>query len=150
MESIVAAFSTAFIGVAMLGTGVYRRIRISASQRWRQVDGTIVRCGVELDPGPDSNGYMALVSYEYAVNGVAYTGSRVGFSEQFYVRRKNAEAVAARYPVGSRLPVYFDPAKPDDAVLERSYPDSIFLCVGGIVMLLLAVLVLLYPSTGHP
>ncbi len=149
-ESMAAMISSALVGLIMLIGGVYWRIRISASQRWQQVEGTIVHCGVEHDTGPDSNGYMVLVSYEYVVNGVRYTGSRVSFSKRFYLRRKKAEAVAAMYRVNSRVPVYCDPAKPDDAVLARNYPGSIFLCVGGIVMLLLAVLVLLFPSTGHP
>jgi len=148
-QSVAAMFSCALVGLIMLISGMFRRSRISASQSWQQVEGTIVHSGVERDPGPDSNGYMVLVSYEYAVNGVRYTGSRVGFGKRFYLRRKRAEAEAAKYRVDSRVPVYCDPAKPDDAVLARNHPDSIFLCIGGIVMLLLSVLVLLFPSTGH-
>jgi hypothetical protein len=149
-ESMAAMFSSALIGLIMLISGMYRRSRISASQSWQQVEGTIVHSGVERDPGHDSRGYRVLVSYEYAVNGVQYTGSRVGFDQRFYLRKKSAEAVAGKYPVTSRVPVYFDPAKPDDVVLARNYPDSIFLCIGGIVMLLLAVLVLLFPFARHP
>ncbi len=150
-ESMAAIFSSTLIGLIMLiSGGVYKRIRISASKSWQQVEGTIVHSGIERDAGADSNGYMVLVSYEYAVNGVPYTGSRVGFGKRFYLRRKSAEAVAAKYRVNFRVPVYFDPTKPDDALLARNYPDSIFLCIGwnrhaGCSRRL----ALLFPSTGR-
>lgn len=62
------------------------------------------------------------VVYEYEVAGETYTNNRVTIGEDpgdFMV----AETIA-RYPVGQRVTVYYNPARRWEAVLERDLPGS--------------------------
>ena len=59
------------------------------------------------------------VRYDYTVDGRRYESSRV-FLQNSYRFRANAEAVAARFPVGSHPAVHYDPDDPGIAVLDTS------------------------------
>jgi hypothetical protein len=57
---------------------------------------------------------QAQVVYEYVAGGQTYRGSRVkfGFTPQ-------AKPTVTRYPAGCEVDVHYDPAKPQESVLER-------------------------------
>jgi hypothetical protein len=141
-ESGTAAVSSAMIGVALSGYGLYLRSKLSSCQRWPQTAGTVTQSRLDTD-----DGYRIHVIYEYAVNGVAYSCSRVQFgTPTTYIRKSSAEAAIGRYPVDSRLTVYYDPENPADAVLDRISPSGLEYIVSGIILLVLMVLVILYPA----
>jgi hypothetical protein len=83
--------------------------------RWREARGTIVKSEVAFD----SEDYRPVVEYTYEVDGVAYRGGKIAFGPliQFNWRGPAARAVA-RYPVGSVVTVYVDPANPRRASLQ--------------------------------
>ena len=62
--------------------------------------------------------WSPLVEYSYQANGREYYSSRVSFGGDFAGDRALAEKTVARYPVGSAVTVYYDPANPALAVLE--------------------------------
>ena len=66
--------------------------------------------------------YYPRWEYEYTVEGERLTASRIqhGQGVRGYKRREAADrAATARFPVGSRVTVYFDPENPKDATLNR-------------------------------
>ena len=122
-------------GAGLLAIGLYQRRRMRASQDWLQTVGTIRKSAIVVHSDQESTGYAVSVEYEYTANGATYTGRRIGFSTRQYARKKRAQAELQRYPPGSPVVVYFDPQKPADAVLVRSYPDSLVLLGFGILLL---------------
>ncbi|MGL6072307.1 DUF3592 domain-containing protein [Craterilacuibacter sp.] len=63
--------------------------------------------------------YKALLTYRYRYNGVDYTGATVSFPDAGYQSSvSSAEARVAKYPVGSKVKVYVNPAHPAQACLE--------------------------------
>jgi len=143
-ESGVAALSSAIIGVGLLGYGLHLRSKLRACQGWPEATGMVTQSAVEVD-----DGYEVRVVYEYSVNGVGYSGSRIQFGSQTsYLRKGRAEAAVSRYPVNSHVTVYYDPENPAEAVLDRTSPSGLEYMVIGIVCLVMMVLVILYPAHG--
>ena len=62
-------------------------------------------------------------------------GKRVSLAE--LIAGLQAKETIARYPVGTSVPVYYDPANPSEAVIERDMPAFVH-SVWGIVAVLTA------------
>ena len=56
-------------------------------------------------------------------------GKRIGFGRASHYSQAAAEADLAPYPVGATPPVRYNPAKPEECVLETSRPSSAFLWI---------------------
>jgi hypothetical protein len=139
------ALTCVVLGLALIGYSIYQRRRIQASERWQTVTGTITRAEVVENKASDSREYNLAVSYAYAVNGSHYVGSRIEFGQRrAYLRKKTAEAQAARYPVNSSVMVYFNPEKPEDAVLNREATYVTGYLVMGILALVLGLGIVLH------
>jgi hypothetical protein len=80
--------------------------------------------------------YQANVSYDYAVSGVAYSGSEVSFSQFGLGNSTHAQSIVASYPKGKKVKVSYAPDHPDLSVLETglTIADS-FLPLGGVAFL---------------
>ena len=133
-EMAIGMIAGGLTGVGLLAAGVWQRNKIAASQSWPQTTGSVTSGSIVREACNDSTGYSVSLTYEYVANGVTYTGERIGFSRRVYSRGSRAQAELDRYPAGSGVIVYFNPEKPADAVLVRSYPDSIILIVCGIAI----------------
>jgi hypothetical protein len=86
-----------------------------------------------------STSYSPDIRYHYAVNGVTYTGTRIGHVGRSFANPKQAAAILERYPVNQVAPVFFNPAKPQDAVLVREAPGSNFILWAGIAILAIVI-----------
>jgi hypothetical protein len=80
--------------------------------------------------------YYPRVVYSYEVAGQPYSSHRVTFG----AIRPSKQAAAAekaleRYPVGSQVTVYYNPAQPSETVLERTATHTQAMLVIGIVCL---------------
>ena len=143
-EKSIAMVSSAAIGSVMLGCGIYQKRKVQESQAWQQATATISKAELFYDSGADSQGYSVDLTYDYVIDGVRHTGSRIGFRKRWYLRKKRAEEELARYLVNSSLPVYYNPVNPADAVLAREAADGTMMIVMGIALLVLAVVGSLY------
>jgi hypothetical protein len=141
-ESGAAAAASAIIGVALFGYGLYLRSTLRSCQRWPQTTGTVTQAGLDTD-----DGIRLSVIYAYTVNGAGYSSSRIQFgTPTTYIRRSSADAAVSQYPVGSQVTVYYDPENPAEAVLDRTSPGGLEYIIFGIIMLVMMVLILMYPS----
>ncbi len=61
------------------------------------------------------------VRYEYGVGGKEFTGTNYRLHSDATQGIWYAERLATRFPVGQTVPVYFDPAQPERAVLIRGW-----------------------------
>ena len=114
------------IQVAMfVAAGIYLWM-VCATRHWLQADGKVITSRVvsrKLREHGATNTDVAntpLVEYEYRVNDRSFRGSRImiggGQSEV------ELEYVLGRYPLGAKVVVYYNPADPNQAVLERDIP----------------------------
>src|SRR5262249_59775567 len=76
--------------------------------------------------------FKPVIFYDYTVNGVAHQGDRVSFEDGDGMRilpKKDAAAwVDRNYPIGKRLPVYYDPTNPGLPVLQPGAEELIMIC----------------------
>jgi hypothetical protein len=81
--------------------------------------GRILACEVTDDGDDEGKSYAAEIAYGFAVAGGHHVGDRVRYGRSTGLwRRKSAEAIAARYPVGTAVNVAYDPLDPGRCVLE--------------------------------
>jgi hypothetical protein len=112
---------------------------------WPSVTGSVIAASVrqevtqgDADSG-DSVSYTPLVQYEYQVGAETCQGSRLAFQETGYASHKKAFKVVEAFAAGSPVRVYYDPADPRSAVLERKAPGNNFLMVVGAILVLAAI-----------
>ncbi len=104
-----------------------RRLK-SASARWPTVNGTITKSDVveEVREDHDDNRsqrqelrYRPAVQFSYRVGGQDYSsGTRKWGWSEIYMDREEPQKIVAKYPKGASVPVHYDPANPENAVLE--------------------------------
>ncbi len=93
------------------------------SPRWPSVQGEIRQSrAVARNETGDSQGHLghhwaAEVEYHYVVEGVAYTGRRIRAFGPNHFDEASAQAELAPFPVGAKVPVYYQPDHPGTSVL---------------------------------
>ncbi|MFC1452945.1 DUF3592 domain-containing protein [Verrucomicrobiota bacterium] len=110
------------------------------STRWPKVRGRIESASVAARRAGSGAGrrshpsrsYGASIVYTYQVEGTTYTCDRVFFGNYRSDRPDHAEAQKARYPPGREVDVYYDPDRPEVAVLEPGpkFSTSVVMIVG--------------------
>jgi len=147
MEAVIVmiAAGLAFLGAAcFIGVAISDVLRGARTYRWRRAEGRVVRSLVAHSAETDGEGttdlYRAEVHYRYEAAGALRSGCVVSATDRGSPSRARAERSCAGYPEGKRVTVFYDPANPDRAVLERgagSGPLALFawggLClIGGL------------------
>lgn len=161
---LVAAIAAFWIGLAVLpgwlfmavfammiptslaGVIVYKMGEVRRASRWPSAPGRIVGCKTrkvhtKQSGGAPSVGNVPDIAYVYTVDGVEHRGKRISIGE---IRPDSPEVEAAleRYQVGRTGPVFYNPAHPDEAVLERDPPASpgvMYAIAGGFIVVGLVV-----------
>jgi hypothetical protein len=87
------------------------------SRGWPTVPGIIRHASVEERQVETTASHRARIVYDYEVGGRQYTSDRLAFSRSG--SRKRAEADKAKYPPGKLVHVYYNPKRPQRAIIER-------------------------------
>jgi hypothetical protein len=125
-EALIIA-SVGLATTAVVGTLVGRAIR---SWRWPQTTGTILESTVVRLADNDSDGerrrlrYQLDVRFGYSANGQSFTGNRLSFfgASTRHISQADAEAHLRRISRGNAIDVWYDPADPAQAVVDRGIP----------------------------
>jgi hypothetical protein len=94
-----------------------------ASPTWPFVEGEMLESRVRAhNETGDQHGTLARewfteVRYRYTVDGVSYTGNRLRAFGPRHTDEQQALQELAPFPVGQKVKVYYDPAKPSSSVL---------------------------------
>jgi hypothetical protein len=94
-----------------------------ASPSWPSVEGVMLvsqpRSANPNDAEPEHvrQDWFAEVRYRYTVNGVSHTGDRLRAFGRQHLMREDVLQELAPFPVGAKVKVYFDPARPERSVL---------------------------------
>ena len=100
---------------------------VRTTRHWSQTHGTVITSRVVSRRMGNRQSHTDLthtpfVEYEYQVNDRKYCGSRImiggGQSEV------ELEGVLNRYPLGASVVVFYNPADPQQAVLQREIPAA--------------------------
>lgn len=115
---------------------ISKYLEVKRASAWSAAEGKIVSSRSEARKVDKSSGAgrdrvvdfeirnFAAVGYAFEVNGQRQTGSRISIGHD--VGNYQVAEKLARYPVGKAVTVYYDPAKPNDNVLERDIPTRSF------------------------
>ncbi|HEX9558578.1 MAG TPA: DUF3592 domain-containing protein [Reyranella sp.] len=144
---VMALFAMAIPG-AIAGTIVYKMRELRRTAQWPSAQGRIVRSGMRTVRRKQAGeatkvGNVPAVEYVFSVDGVEYSGHRIGVGD-ITASSPQAEAVLERYRVGRTGPVFYNPDKPEEAVLERdppARPAVVYGIAAGVMLVGLAVVV---------
>jgi hypothetical protein len=122
---VIAMLPTLFL----IALGVKLR-ELREARRWPETTGKVIAsrvqslrktsAGPSFGPSDMELTNQPFVQYEYKVGRRTYRCSRVSVAEQ--VDGAELRAILERYPVGKAVTVYYDPARPERALLERTLP----------------------------
>jgi len=125
-QTFILIGAAVFIGIILIATIVKLREQKIAS-KWPQTSGLVVQSKIEarekrnMDGGTTTGNYP-LVVYEYEIGEKKYTGKKISVGEE--APDFMLEETIAKYPAGITVPVYYNPANPRQAVLERDLPTD--------------------------
>lgn len=137
------------IGLIVFATG-FKFYQVHKAASWSQTSGKVLsakavsrrvrtaetRSGAEKG-GDEQLRNFAEIRYEYRVNGKRYTGQRVSIGED--LGDHDVAGTLQRYPQGSGVTVYYNPANPSEAVLERDAPEGVLRTMMIFVVVLVAI-----------
>ena len=114
------------LGVFLIVFNLRSKKKAQASLSWSSTSGKVTKAevkqgqGVEDEDGYSRTIYYPAVEYEYQPGEQVFTGQKISFGgKRTYVSKAKAAADLSQFPVGGQVPVYYNPAKPEEAVLER-------------------------------
>lgn len=130
---LIVLVAAALILAICFGAILWRigRLRrsVAAARSWPRTPGRIVAGAIRefritLPRGGTVIRFGAILSYEYTVSGRGYRSDRFNVDgPQYFSSHRRAEATLARFPAGTTVTVFHDPAQPDNAVLAHQAPS---------------------------
>lgn len=125
--AVFGTFSVLFVRGLWFGVPVYRNAQASA--QWPSTEGTILTNRVDraVSQNGRSVSYSAEVTYRYSVNGQSYGADRIRFGTEGGSGEEEQRQVAARFAVGARVKVYYDPDRPAVSTLLAGPREQSFL-----------------------
>jgi len=126
LNSIVGAILIAFTTFAAY-TRVHDYQLAKRSEHWPTTLGTIVSHCIHTSSSRYSTSYSPAIKYSYRVNEKDYTSDTVRYPSVRFNKYSQAAEFVSKYPIYSRVSIYYDPANPSLSCLEMSnlnYPDQ--------------------------
>ena len=129
------------LGLTIWGWNILQNAR--ASETWPTADGMVTRSQVSHSTDAEGgDSYQPQVTYKYSANNSSYENNTIKFGENSYSSRRKADEIAANYPVGKSVIVYYDSEKPDRSVLEPGVSAGSYIVIGiGVFFILITMVV---------
>lgn len=141
----ILALGLLALGIYLIYAALSSRKKAVSSQGWPSVSGTITRADVEQSTTTDADGdtttwYTPVVEYDYEVLGKPFHGKRAAFgAASSYSSDAKARATLAVYQPGASVPVFYNPLKPEEAVLEQKARSTNGMLAAGIILVVMTV-----------
>ena len=123
--SIIMSVICTVVPLAAVGWFIYSRYKKAKdirydSQNWLSTTGTVIKSRVEVSGGEVTSVYPRVI-YTYEVNSQQYQADQIKAGDKYWAARTSQEAYNTidRYPEGLEVTVYYNPANPAEATLER-------------------------------
>ena len=133
MGCVGSAFFTLIfmgVGIALSLWGWNTLQNAQTSESWPTTVGQVLSSNVRTDNDDDGTSYFGDVTFSYVVDDLLYSSDNVSFGQYGSGNRSHAQGIVDRYPEGSRVTVYYDPADAETAVLEPGVTWSSYMLVG--------------------
>lgn len=139
-RSVLVALCLVFLGtgivISVLGVNTLQNAKASLS--WPKARGQVVESIVKRRRSESTTGrnqrtkttYKATVFYDYSVDGTEYSSDKISFGDYSSSSPSHARRIVNRYPKGKTVEVYYNPAKPQVAVLEPGASWSSYMPLG--------------------
>jgi hypothetical protein len=138
---LLLIFGLVGAGLSYWGWTILQDARASAT--WPTAAGVVTSS--EVDHSTDAEGgdsYSPEVDYQYQVDGQTITNNQIKFGENSYSSRRKAEEIAANYPLGQQVTVYYEPERPTNAVLEPGVSAGSYIVISiGALFLLISLII---------
>ena len=130
LEVLLAAslFLVLGCGLSFWGWTILNNAKASAS--WPTAQGQILKSEVSHRSHEDGDTYSPEITYSYLANNRTYKSYAIKFGENAYDNKRQADEIAAGYPVGKQVKVYYDPKNPDNSVLEPGVSSGSYIVLG--------------------
>jgi hypothetical protein len=118
----VVVLFVAFGAIAVAG---YFFLKSQRTRDWPSVEGVITKSSTRIQREPGTSGTpttIADVWYTFVIDGVEFRNDTISLSQYGSSSASHAVKEARRYPVGSRVMIYYNPENPFDSVLEHKTP----------------------------
>jgi len=115
---------------------------VQQSQTWMSTQGVITSLDARC-PDWHKTTCRVRIRYRFQVAGEKLESGRITFNDDNLYTLDDVRQYRARYAVGQSVPVFYDPEKPTDAVLERIASWSLGQLFAGAAALLVGALMLL-------
>lgn len=136
----------AVLGAGLMTLGLVPLLRYRALKGWSRIDGELTRVEIARAYVPGHSAPLIYrypeVQYRYRVNGRDYVAARAALERQAIWVREGDEPQQDWYSwqPGTSVSVYYNPARPGEAVLFPSVPwprasHHLALAVGGLLVL---------------
>jgi hypothetical protein len=139
IEKIVGVI-VLFVAIAAVATAGYFYIKSQNSRSWPEAEGVITKSSTRIQRSSSDSGApttIADVWYSYVVDGIEHHNDTISLAQYGSGSARHAVQEARRYPVGSRVMVYYDPENPHDSVLEHKTPWIFIGIFGGLGTILI-------------
>lgn len=111
--------------LAVLGPTLRRTWR---TRHWRPTAALIVESWLDDGGGnPKDRRAKVCARYRYTAGGATFVGDRLAFTSPVHRNLISAERRLEQLMPGKRIEVWYDPANPSDAVIERAVPRTHYL-----------------------
>ncbi|MGD9007703.1 MAG: DUF3592 domain-containing protein [Desulfobacteraceae bacterium] len=128
------------VAVAAVVTAGYFYVKSQNSRSWPAAEGVITKSSTRIQRNPGDSGAPATIAdvwYSYIVDGIEHHNDTISHAQYGSSSARHAVQEARRYPVGSRVLVYYDPGNPHDSVLEHKTPWIFIGIFGGLGTILI-------------
>jgi len=123
-----AIFLAVGVGLSAYGWPIFQNARVS--ENWPSTQGQIINSTLTESTDEDGTTYYADVTFDYVVDDHRHIGDEVSFGQYGSSDRSHAQATVDRYINKARVVVYYDPARPETAVLEPGFTWGSFFILG--------------------
>ncbi len=113
-----------------------------STKNWPTAEGTIITSEVARS----SSRYVPHIVYVYTLDTVEYTSDKVGLTNYAqYKRESDAKVEADKYPVNTKVTVYYNPINVNEAILKPGIKgEHAFMFFLGLVVFLAPLIGLIY------
>jgi hypothetical protein len=121
--------AAAFILILWIGVEAICWLGASDARKsvaWPETTGTVLSSDVRHNShrfqGRSVRDFFPIVKYAYSVGGLSFTSEQISGDGRWSVGEASTREFVAKHPAGSSVTVYYDPDRPERAVLVRGAP----------------------------
>ncbi len=136
----------AVAAAVLVALALAERARCRAMMTWPVVKGVVAVTGLDDERRVHRHAarlmHIPTIAYRYAVGGADHIGSRISNRDIVFEREDEAMQFLSRFPSGTAVDVHYNPAAPNEALLQPRAPDLRPRLIGAGVALVAAVLLI--------